>query len=505
MIGTIGLVTGCAGTYRYEAAGRGEARIGAGAEAASAAPGGGGVAARANVRHDVIVRVSAPRAEQVAWRLQCGDDSITGVVGETAVEYQTRRLAELRAARDRERHLVGAIAGAALGQVAAQGRVATPVGDATVTARVDGQAAGAAVASAVVADDVALAPGDVGGGTYVDRTTLVPRADGTCGLAMWPADGGDPTGLVGAFEVTRVYRRDAELRARREVEIGQAMAARGALRGQLITLGADVQAHARAEGELRAHAEAELELRGRAEAEIRLRAEAQAEVRARAEAEIWGRAMTARGQLTAYLILQGSDPGHRRRVLEAQAQAELVIRQRAEDDQRRRDAEAAAIAAELGRREELAISARIRLRAILLTLGARERPPMPPPLDEDRGTAPAEDATWIDGRWQWSGAAWAWQAGYWSEVDHGGAVVGATIELVSGLTAGGGRAEVVDHRAATRPAVVDHRTEVAPAAPPAPAPAARDHRDAPPSPPHHDAPAPRDHRDSAPAARDHRK
>ncbi len=286
----------CAGTYRYEPAGRGEAQV---TEAArepstpSAAPGGGGVAARANVRHDVIVRVAVPRAEQVTWRLDCGGETATGVVGETLEAYRARRLAELRAARERERRVVGAFAGAALGQVAGQAQVATPTGTATVTAHVDGQAAGDAVANAVISDDVVLPIGDVGGGTYVDRATVIPVHDGACTVALWPTEGGDPRGVSGAFEVTRVIRRDAEARARREIQVGQAQAARVAIRAQLIALGADVEARARAEAAVRARADAAAEIRLRAEAEVRLRAQAVAEVHARAEAALWARAASA--------------------------------------------------------------------------------------------------------------------------------------------------------------------------------------------------------------------
>ncbi|MCE9571661.1 MAG: hypothetical protein K8W52_00755, partial [Deltaproteobacteria bacterium] len=353
LVASLGLVGACAGTYRYEAAGRGLAQVTQDESQASAAPGTGGVAARANVRHDVIVRVAVPRAEQVAWRLDCGGDVVSGVVGETLEAYRARR----------------------------------------------------------------------SGGTYVDRAIVVPPHDGACTVALWPQDGADPTGISGAFEVTRVIRRDAELRARREVQVGQAQAARVAIRAQLIAQGADVEARARAEAAVQAQPQAQAEIRFRAEASVRARAQAEAEVRARAEAELWAEASQCRGELRAYLVAQGADPMRRRRELEARAQAELALRLRMQEEQRRRDAEAAAIAAELGHRQDLAIDARLRLRAMLLALGARERPPMPPPLDEDPGLSPSSYAAWIAGRWQWSGQAWEWQAGFWSEVEQPGAVV----------------------------------------------------------------------------------
>ncbi|HTJ40600.1 MAG TPA: hypothetical protein VL463_00845, partial [Kofleriaceae bacterium] len=173
-----------------------------GAAADVAAPGAGGVVARANVRHDVIVRVRLPHAETVDWQLTCPGATASGTLGETMDAYRTRRIGELRAERDRERRAMANV-GAAVGNAVlppqtvttttytpgASATVATPLGTATVvapatttttTTRVDGATVGAMAGAAVVSDEIVLAPDDVGGGTYTDRATVFPTGDGAC-------------------------------------------------------------------------------------------------------------------------------------------------------------------------------------------------------------------------------------------------------------------------------------------------------------------------------------
>ncbi len=99
-----------------------------------------------------------------------------GVSGETFEAYRERRLAALRAERDRDRQAVAAVSGAVLGQLGARGSVATPGGEATAEVGVDGDAAGRVVADAVIDDDVALPAWDVGAGTYTGRAHVMALA-----------------------------------------------------------------------------------------------------------------------------------------------------------------------------------------------------------------------------------------------------------------------------------------------------------------------------------------
>jgi hypothetical protein len=489
ILGSVWLIGACGAGYRYEAAGRAAATIGAPAATeaaveaapASAAPGTGGVTARAGVQHDVVIHVSAPHAERVSWQLSCPGTRVGGVVGESLDEYRARRLGELRAERDRQRaavsSLAGAIGGAVIGHAGAQAQVATPSGTATATAEVDGRAAGAVVGAAIVSDDVQLAPGDVGGGLYTDRVTVVPAGDGACMVAVWPDGGGDPSGLAGDFEVTRVISKDAEARARRAAIDGHAAEVRVSLRGQLVATGADPDARVHAHAEAEAHARVE------------------AEVHARAQAELRERAWTARGAVIAWLTYCGGDPYKRAREREAAAELERARRAREDAEAARIRAQADAIAAANARRVQLALSVRQAEVALLIGMGAVLRPPMPPAQPEDPGAPPIAGEVWIPGHWEWEDAAWIWDAGYWID-DVITAQIGGSSD--DGDSGGGSTAgDVRDHR---HDSDSDSSGGGSSTSPP------RDHRDAPPPPG-----ATRDHRDASPssspspgATRDHR-
>src|SRR5690606_2301655 len=89
------------------------------------------------------------------------------------------------------------------------------------------------------------------------------------------------------------------------------------------------------------------------------------------------------------------------------------------------------------RRIRAALAVRVDLRAYLVALGARERPPMPAPIAEVPGTPPFPGAEWIAGQWRWTGGQWIWEAGGWrdttmfGEADSSGAVISVS-------TGGGG-------------------------------------------------------------------
>jgi hypothetical protein len=43
-----------------------------------------------------------------------------------------------------------------------------------------------------------------------------------------------------------------------------------------------------------------------------------------------------------------------------------------------------------------------------------QRPPMPQARVEVRTIAPGPTYHWVDGHYEWNGAAWEWQQGYWA-------------------------------------------------------------------------------------------
>ena len=255
-----------------------------------------------------------------------------------------------------------------------------------------------------------------------------------------------------------------------------------------------------------------------------------------------GYALDARARLSAQLVMWGADPQRRAR-LAAQARAaseareahlrveidlreheEAVTRERREREETDRDHAVLVFAAH---QRELAMSVRGELRTYLVSLGARERPPMPSPRPETPGMAPFDDASWIAGRWVWGDGQWSWETGGWHDPGHfsqtgdgeAGAHVSAgvgigfgSIDGSPGETPGGSSGGSTGSSTAYDTGVRDHRsTFVAPSTP-----TVRDHRDAPASPPQAPAPAStvRDHRsessssrkpDDKPKVRDHRR
>src|SRR6185369_2408168 len=128
---SIASLVACASHYRTELVG--ERPVLATAAAELALPAGS---------YDLALRFDLPRAQLIEWSVSCSgatsETPIAGSLGEPFEAYRTRRLAELRAERDRQRRDVAALTGAVLGSAGA--RVQTP--NATVEAQVSGQAAG---------------------------------------------------------------------------------------------------------------------------------------------------------------------------------------------------------------------------------------------------------------------------------------------------------------------------------------------------------------------------
>jgi hypothetical protein len=239
-----------------------------------------------------------------------------------------------------------------------------------------------------------------------------------------------------------------------------------------------------------------------AAAEARARAEAEARLRVRVSYEDRRTVVAheARGHVIAYLVGKcQADPGRRERV--------------AAIERRERERRLAADAEHAARVEADALQARAQVHAYLVALGAKERPPKPPPRPEVPGDPPYEGAEWIAGDWRWEDTEWIWIDGLWSDPESFG---GGGVEVGVGI--GGDR--VRDHRDRTnirdhrdgKPETIlrDHRSD-------RPEQVIRDHRDGKPEKvvrdhrdgKRHDAPLiMRDHRDGKrhdpPVVRDHR-
>jgi hypothetical protein len=182
----------------------------------------------------------------------------------------------------------------------------------------------------------------------------------------------------------------------------------------------------------------------------------------------------ARGQVIAYLV----DTCH----------ADPYRREHAADLERReRERRLNADAEQAARLEADALHARSRVRAYLVALGAKERPPKPAPQPEVPGEPPYSGAEWIAGDWRWEDTEWMWIDGSWSDRevlgdaggDWGGIGVGVGIGAGGGVARGGvrdhraGKSEPIvrDHRAGkSEPIVRDHRAGKS-------EPIVRDHRD----------------------------
>ena len=511
-------VSACGGRYRTEHVGQGIAIVASRGVAISpdegnAAPPwavGGGIQL-AEGSYDLALRFDVPRAQVIDWTVACPGAQVSGTAGEAFEQYRARRLAELRAQRERDRERTSAVTGAVVGAVApttaVRGQVMTPHGQVALQGEVRAPArlAGEAVAHAVIPDELELPPGDLGAGRITSRVRIDTTGPGVCAVTAVADDGN----VVGSFAVTRVRDLHAEARLRAEAERSVAITARGRVKARLVAHGADpmvrqlrlqaeaevaarVRAEAAARAQLRAQARAEVEAEARIEAQIKARAEAHARAEAaRRQAEADARlrlvAISARAELRGRYLRNGADPGRRARLAEHQE-----AQQRAQQAalQARARAEARVVIDLQQQRLDLAERARMALRARFVAWGAIPRPPMPALLAEESGDPPFAGARWVPGTWVWVEGRWQWRPGGWTDpdvfMDAGGDVM-VGYDLGGDLDLGVGQPEptIRDHRRGRDRAIRDHRAGDA-------SPAIRDHR------------RDTDDKKAEPAVRDHR-
>jgi hypothetical protein len=216
---------------------------------------------------------------------------------------------------------------------------------------------------------ITLAPDDIGRGTLVSTARVMTAGDGVCALEV---NAPDPE-VRASFTVTRIRDLDAEQRMRTIAARESAVKARGTLSAQLVTAGANPElAPARVASDQRARAETQ--------------------------------AIFARQEYILYLTGKcNADPNRDERADEA---ARV-----------RREARLNSYLAIAEQRDQAALRARDHMRAQLLALGAKQRPPMPPPRPEEPGTPPSDDAQWTAGYWSWESGDWAWHDGSWMDPD----------------------------------------------------------------------------------------
>jgi len=503
-------VAACAGRYRTELVGqgttfvqpRGTAAAPVAPEAAAPfiLPAGGIQLTRGS--YDLALWFDVPRAQTIDWTVSCPGATVNGSVGETFEQYRVRRIAALRAQRDRERQQMASVTSAVVGSFApaahATGHVDTPTGTVAVEgqAAVDPNAVGGAVAAAAIDDDVQLPPGDLGQGRLKHLVHVETAGDGVCAVTAAT----DDADVIGRYEVRRIHDLHAEARERAMAQTSHAVEVRKRLVANLVASGASPEIRERrlqAEARLRAETEARLQAEASARVQVTYEAHAQADARVRA---FLGIAYDARQRYLAYLVGEcHADPNRRARIeAEREAKERAEIEARARIDRELRDREQVRI--------DIAVRARLRLTAQLLALGAIERPPMPELVAENPGPPPFDGAHWTAGKWTWTGGRWIWTPGGWSDPDvftaTGGDVrVGGEISVGIGL--GGGRGDGTGYTGSR-----DHRTPSTDS-PSTDSPIVRDHRATEPTyvPPTRSEPVVRDHRSDAPApaVRDHRK
>src|SRR5262245_56276713 len=183
---TVVAITGCASQLRSELVGQGATSMRTrGGETAPAAA----IALPAG-SYEIALAFELPRAQLVEWSVTCPGVDAHGSLGETLEAYRARRIAELRAERDRERHAVAAIVGAAVPPASARATVGGVEASASVS---PGAIAGAAI------PEVELAPGDVGAQRATGSVHIVTTGAGACVISAIADDV-----IAGHYQVSRI-------------------------------------------------------------------------------------------------------------------------------------------------------------------------------------------------------------------------------------------------------------------------------------------------------------
>lgn len=382
MIVALVSVSACAARYRTENVGLGNALIqprGGDALAATATQEGrpwavgGGMQLPAGA-YDLELAFDIPRAQIIDWTVTCPGAVASGSTGLGIDEYRARRVAEIRAQRQRDRENAAAATNVLLGAVTPTVRA----GNATATAAVH-------VEAGVDTEPVYLAPDDLGRGRLVDRAHVVTTGDGVCAVVATT----DDANVSGSYRVTRVRDLVAEARVRADAERTAALEVRTRLSGQLVAVGASAQVR-----QTRIAAEATARARVQAEAQARAQVALDLEARTRTAAYEWRR---------EYLFyLEGECHANPRHRDEVAAERARVAQQQIDRVQVRLD---------------LALRTRAQLSYYFLQQGAVARPPMPAAIAEVAGATPFDGARWTAGSWAWLGGKWVWHAGYWSDPD----------------------------------------------------------------------------------------
>lgn len=362
-------VSACAGRYRTEPLGTANAIIqprAGDATAPTAAEQGRPWAVGRGMQlpagtYDLELAFDIPRAQVIDWTVSCPGAVQSGTAGETLDQFRARRVAEIRAQRQRDRETAATAANILLGAVTPSVRA----GNATASAQVH-------VEAGVDADPVFLAPDDVGRGRLTDRVRVVTTGDGVCAVIASTED----ANVLGTYHVTRVRDLQAEARVRANADRAAALQVRGQVTAQLVTAGASIEVR---QARLAAEAAA------RAEAEARAQVQLEIEARARTGAYEWRREYLA--YLEGECNAQPRTPVAQTRVDRLQARLDIALRTRAQ------------------------------LSYYFIQQGAIARPPMPVAIAEVAGPMPFDGAQWNAGSWAWIHGKWEWRAGYWSDPD----------------------------------------------------------------------------------------
>jgi hypothetical protein len=375
-------VSACAGRYRTEPLGMGNAIIqprGGDVAAPTAAEDGrpwavgGGMQLPAGT-YDLELAFDIPRAQVIDWTVNCPGAVLNGTAGETLDQFRARRVAQIRAERQRDRETAATAANIVLGAVTPTVRA----GNATVSAHVH-------VDAGIDQEPVFLAPDDVGRGRLTDRVRVVTTGDGVCAVIASTED----ANVLGSYRVTRVRDLQAEARARATTERAAALEVRGQVSGQLVTAGASPAVR-----QARIDADAAVQARARADAAARAQVAIDIEARARTGAYEWRR------EYLAYLEGEcNADPNHRNEVATERTRVAQVKVDR------------------LQVRLDMALRTRAQLSYYFIQQGAIARPPMPARIAEVAGAVPFDGAQWNAGTWVWVNGKWEWHAGYWSDPD----------------------------------------------------------------------------------------